>query len=326
MYFVTGASGLIGQSLVASLLQKGEKVKILHRKGSDLSFLNESPHNYTKVEGSLHDSHLLAKELQGIHTIIHTAALVSFQKSDEKELFRTNVEGTSNLVNSAIEVGVNKFIYLSSIAALGRKVNEFNITEDSKWVESNINSNYAKSKYLGELEVWRGFEEGLNGFIVNPSVVLGKGDWSKSSAQLFKFLYTNQQYYPDANLNFVDLKDVHDCIFKLIEANVNHERFIINGGQTHYKDFFTKASKLFGINTNRKPITLNKIKVLYWLDTIRVLFTRKKSLITKETITSLKYTFNYDSNKLLNTIEHNFKSIDDTLKDVIPHYISKYKL
>ena len=170
MYFVTGASGLIGKTLVKSLVHQGHQVKIFHREKSELSYLDELKNSVIKVEGSLFDVSLLIDELRDVETVIHTAALVSFKKSDEKELYHVNVEGTSNLVNACLITNVKKFLHISSIAAIGRNTKQTNINEEDKWIESSVNAKYAKSKYLGELEVWRDFEEGLDGFILNPSV------------------------------------------------------------------------------------------------------------------------------------------------------------
>ena len=326
MYFITGATGMVGSTMVKALAIQGKKVKILHRTESDLSLLKGITGDITYVEGSLNDTPLLIEELKGVHTIIHAAALVSFEKKDKEEIYKTNIIATKNLVNAALDSQTKNFIYISSIAAIGRKKNSTIINEDTQWVESSLNSVYGKSKYLGELEVWRGYEEGLNGFILNPSIILGKGDWNKSSSKLIKFIYEHQNHYPKASLNFVDLRDVRDVILKLIEKNIKGERFIVNGGQHTYKELFEKTSTLMNITHIRKPVDINKLLILQKLIALKAYFTNTRPLLNKETIRTLQHSFQYETTKIENTIDHRFKDLENTLEDIVPYYIDKYNL
>ena len=326
MYFITGATGLVGSTLTKALAIQGKKIKVFYRSESDLSLLEEIKGDIIKVEGSLSDSTLLIEELKGVHTVIHAAALVSFEKKDAKEIYETNVIGTKNLVDAALVNEVNKFIYISSVAAIGRKKDAPLINEKTQWIESSLNSIYGKSKHLGELEVWRGFEEGLNGFIVNPSIILGKGDWNKSSAKLIKFIHDHKSYYPEASLNFVDLRDVRDVILKLMDKDVHGERFILNGGQHTYQSLFEYTSLLFNFTKIRKPISVSKLRFAQTLLAIRAFITQTSPLLTKETITALKHTYAYDTSKVEKYVNHKFNSLQDTLEDIVPYYINKYKL
>jgi dihydroflavonol-4-reductase len=326
MYFITGATGLVGSTMVKALAMQGKTVKVLHRPESNLTLLSGIAGDIIRVEGSLNDISLLSEELKGVHTIIHAAALVSFEKKDKEEIFQTNIIGTRNLVNAALENQINKFIYISSVAAIGRKKNNKTINEDTQWVHSSLNSIYGKSKYLGELEVWRGYEEGLNGFIVNPSIILGKGDWDKSSAKLIKFIYNHQSYYPAASLNFVDLRDVRDVLLKLMDKNIKGERYILNGGQYSYKELFEQTSTLMNITNIRKPVSINNLLILQRFLALKAFITNTQPLLTKETITALKYSFKYDSSKVERVINHQFRNLQDTLEDIVPYYIEKYKL
>ncbi len=326
MYFVTGATGLVGSEIVKALAIQGKKIKIFHRPESDLSALDNLKGDIIKVEGRLNDSFLLSEELKDVHTIIHTAALVSFAKKDQQEIYETNVLGTRELVDAALNSGVKKFVFISSIAAVGRKKAGTTINEKAQWVESPLNSAYGKSKHLAELEVWRGYEEGLSGFILNPSIILGKGDWTKSSAKLINFIYKHQSHYPEALLNFVDLRDVRDVLLKLLEKDIQGERFILNGGQHSYKEFFDQASDLMSITKVRKPVSIRKLEILQKLAAFQAFITRSEPLVTKETVTSLKYSAQYDTSKTEDMLDYQFRNLQNTLEDVIPYYITKYKL
>jgi len=326
MYFITGATGLVGSTIVKALAIKGERIKIFHRPESDLSILDDVKGKIIKVEGRLNDAILLSEELKDVHTIIHAAALVSFAKKDEQEIYETNVLATQYLIDAALENKVEKFVFISSIAAIGRKKNSLNVNENSQWVESSLNSAYGKSKHLAELEVWRGFEEGLKGFILNPSIILGKGDWAKSSTKLIKFIYKHQSHYPNALLNFVDLRDVRDVLLKLLNKNIEGERYILNGGQHTYKEFFNQASDLMSITKVRRPVSIQKLQILQKLAAFQAFITRSQPLVTKETVTALKYSFQYDTSKIKKEIDFEFRELQNTLEDIIPYYIDRYKL
>ena len=121
-----------------------------------------------------------------VSQLYHCAAIVSFNKKNKDKLFKVNIEGTANVVNAALDAGVQKMVHVSSVSALGRiRENEI-VTEEMNWTEESSNSQYGKSKYLGELEVWRSIGEGLQAVIVNPSIIFGGSDWSKGSSEIFK--------------------------------------------------------------------------------------------------------------------------------------------
>lgn len=217
MIFVTGANGLVGSFIVRQLLDKGESVRALKRETSDLSLIQAFEKQIEWIEGDLLDYDILNEALKDVDYVIHTAAIVSFDPNDFQDLYITNVEGTANLVNACLANSIKKICHLSSIAAIGKNNKEAKISELTKWENSEQNSHYAKSKYLAELEVWRGIEEGLNAVIVNPTIILGPGDWEKSSAKLFKQVWKHSSFYPNGFFHYVDVRDVSTiCILSLI--------------------------------------------------------------------------------------------------------------
>ena len=159
MILVTGASGIVGHFLVKDLVSAGHKIRAIKRADSNIDSLAPWSNSIEWVEADLLDLSALEKAFVGVERIVHCAAVVSFHREDKAEMMNINVTGTANMVNLAIENKVKKFLHVSSVAALGRKPSINIIDETIKWEESENNSNYAKSKYLGELEVWRAQEE-----------------------------------------------------------------------------------------------------------------------------------------------------------------------
>ena len=209
MIFVTGASGLVGAHLIQSLVAKGKSVRALYRKqpprfkGAD---------QVQWVEGDLLDIISLEAAIEGTQQVYHCAAIVSFSPSKVDEMMKANQEGTANLVNVCIDKKVEKLVFVSSVAALGRIREDAPIDETMHWTPETSNSVYGKSKYLAEMEVWRAMAEGLNIAIVNPVIIFGAGDWNKGSSEIFKSSYNQFPWYTNGISGFVDVLDVVDAM------------------------------------------------------------------------------------------------------------------
>ena len=192
MVFVTGATGLVGSHLVQALVQQGKPVRALYRSAVP-AYTGADKVEW--VQGDILDVISLEEALNGVSQVYHCAAVVSFNPKRINELFQVNVEGTANVVNACINAGVQKLLYVSSVAALGRMREDSAIDENMHWSPKTNNSEYGKSKYLAEMEVWRGIGEGLKAVIVNPTIILGAGDWNAGSTQIFKTVYNEFPWY-----------------------------------------------------------------------------------------------------------------------------------
>jgi nucleoside-diphosphate-sugar epimerase len=187
------------------------------------------------VEGDVLDIISLEDAMEGIDTVIHSAAIVSFVKKDRKRMYQVNVEGTANVVNIAMEKNISRFVYISSIAALGRTANGGHVDEEKRWEESRMNTHYAKSKYQAELEVWRATGEGLNTVIVNPATILGFGDWNTGSSAIFKSVYNEFKWFAPGLNGFVDVEDTAKATVLLMESDYTEQRYIVAGDNWLFK-------------------------------------------------------------------------------------------
>lgn len=304
----------------------------LKRTNSDFSLLQGVENQIVWHEGDILDVMSLEKAMVNIEYVIHTAAIVSFAPKDRDKMFKTNIEGTANMVNLCLENGIKKLCFVSSVAALGRSIpnekkteNVISINEKATWEESPLNSNYAETKYFAEMEVWRGEAEGLNCVVVNPSLILGEADWHKSSTQLLKYVFDEHKFYPQGNVNYVDVQDVAECIFRLTIGDISGEKFILNAGEITYKDFFEKVALRFH---KKAPSILLKpsITSLLWrLEAIRCFFTGNAPLITKETALSSSHSFKYPNNKIKQTLGFKFKSLEESLDRICGKLLEKYR-
>ncbi len=316
---ITGANGLVGSAIARQMLAAGYQVAVLLRKNADTTLLQSILKDLLILQGDILDIFALDDAIQPGDVVIHTAAIVSFSSKEQEKMMKTNVEGTANVVNICLAKKAQKLIYISSVAAIGRPSNLNKtkeiilINEEQKWEESPNNSFYAKTKYLAECEVWRGVAEGLDATIVCPSVILGEGDWNKSSTQLFKYVSNENRFYTGGIVNYVDVEDLAIIIKKLHEAAIINERFIVSAGSLAYLELFTKIAQYLN---KRPPSILVKpqfAEILWRLEAIRSFFTGKTPLITRETAQTAKHLFQYDSKKLLKTIDFQYKTLDESL-------------
>ncbi|MTI30685.1 SDR family NAD(P)-dependent oxidoreductase, partial [Xanthovirga aplysinae] len=299
MILVTGANGLLGSFICRKLLNEGQEFKALKRASSDLKLLQEIKHLIHWETADLADSTALYQVLEGVDVVFHCAAMVSFDRRDSKAMYHINVEGTKTLVDTCLERGVQKFVHISSIAAIGKGEKEDSIVnEGTQWVNSEASTSYAKTKHLAELEVWRGEMEGLKTIIVNPSVILGPGDWNKSSCRIFKYLWEEKPYYTDGDLNYVDVRDVADMLYQLYLSGTHGERYILNAGRVSFSDLFNRISQNFEKRTPKIKVGKSLIRMAISFERLRSFLTRSKPLIPEESKQFSGKKPNYDNTKI----------------------------
>lgn len=328
---ITGITGLVGSFVAKRFLEAGYQVIGLKRNTSDLSLVKDITSKITWKEGDILDVMFLDELMKDIDLVVHAAAIVSFAPKDRDSMFKTNIEGTANIVNSCLTHGVKKICFVSSVAALGRKIpvdakveSIVSINEKSTWEESPLNSNYAKSKYLAEMEIWRGFSEGLASVIVNPSLILGEADWTKSSTQLFRYANEEHLFYPQGTLNYVDVQDVSESIFQLTTSDISGERFIVNSGYISFKDFFEKVAQLLNKKPPRKLISKFLTAIIWRVEALKSYLTGNAPLITKETVLSSSHHFYYPNEKIKKSLGLKFKDLDETLNRICNNLTIKY--
>ena len=255
--------------------------------------------------------------------VIHAAAIVSFVPKDRDQMEKVNVEGTANVVNVCLNAGVRKLGYVSSVASLGKPVAKGEmtgessiITEDQKWEESPMNSNYAKTKYRAELEMWRGVAEGLNAVMVNPTVVLGAGDWTRSSLQLIKYVHDERPFYTDGLVSYVDVLDVAESLYRLMQSELTAKRYILNGGTIPYRALLGQIANAIGKRPPTVRVSPLLTRVLWPVEAVRSWLTGGTPLITRETARSASAQYHFDGRKIEQVTGFQYRPLSETLRRV----------
>ena len=321
---VTGAAGLLGVYLIRELLKTNEPVIAIYRSKIPPQLSHEEQAQVTWIQGDILDVLFLAEVMEDCDKVYHCAGLVSFSPKRVKDLFKINVDGTANVVNACLAAGVSKLIHVSSVASLGRKRNGQTVTEIVKWDDNANPSVYGKTKYLGELEVWRGIAEGLNAVIVNPVIILGKGDWHSGSGATFKNAYNEFPWYTEGSSGFVDGEDVAKAMVMLMDSEITAERFILSAENWTYRGLFTAMAKGFGKKPPSRKVTALLAALVWRLEAIKGWITGQDPLLTKETAETAQQTVKFDNTKILNALPgFSFKPLQQTIEESCSYYLSK---
>ncbi len=329
MILVTGGTGLVGSHLLTELVRSGKQVRAIKRGASNRSrveaLINDADlySNIEWIEADIMDIYSLIEVMDCVTHIYHCAAVISFNPADSANMLKVNVDGTANVVNAALEKGVKKLCFVSSIAAIGRTINGETVTEKTPWKTSPNNSKYAISKYGAEREVWRGSIEGLDAVIVNPSIIIGPGDWNTGSCKMFKQAWSGLKFYTTGINGFVDVRDVCRIMVQLMDSDIRNERYIISSENYPFRDLFNAACKALG-----KPLPYIKagswLSGLTWrLEALRSFFTGSRPLITKETARSANQQYYYSNEKIRKALNYNFIPVEESVKDTCAVFLKE---
>jgi dihydroflavonol-4-reductase len=327
MILVTGGTGLVGSHLLFDLCRSGEKVRAIKRSTSNVEVVKKVFSYYTNntvellkniewVDANLLDVYALMDAMDGVTQVYHCAAMVSFEEKDEIEMLGVNLEGTANMVNAALAKGVKKLCHVSSVATIGNTENGEFANEETFWKSSPENSNYSISKYAAEREVWRAAAEGLDVVVVNPSLIVGAGNWQQSSSNMFSKGYKGIQFYTLGTSGFVDVRDVSALMIKLMNSEIKNERFLLNSENKSFQEFFDTMHQEFSKPKSKIKAGKMLSSFAWRAEKIRSFITGERALITKETARSA-HKFNQYSNKKIQELFSDFKFIpvEQSIKD-----------
>jgi dihydroflavonol-4-reductase len=330
MILVTGGTGLVGAHLLLHLTENESVVRAIFRsekskaKTKNLFQLFQKEHLFDRiiwVKADILNIPALNNAMQDITHVYHCAALVSFDTKDEEALRKTNIEGTANVVNCALEAQVKKICYVSSIAALGNPIlPETLITETTDWNPEKSHSDYAITKYGGEMEVWRGSYEGLSCIIVNPGVILGAGFWDTGSGEIFSRVAQGLSFYSEGTTGFVSVKDVVQVMTQLMNTTISEEKFIVISENVDYKTFLFSLADALGVKKPYIKATPLMTSLTWKLDWLLSKVFLKKSLFPKSLAKSLHSNEVFSNEKIKSCLNFSFEPIQESLSSIANLY------
>lgn len=339
MNLITGGTGFLGSYLLYGLLKAGYPVRATYRAHNTLKqcktvfrFLasdnNESfktawkrMENVEWVKADLLNVQSLQEAMEGVKTVYHAAGRVSYSTSRTKEILNINIRGTANMVNAAIAKGAERFHYVSSVAALDRKPGKA-VDEKPTQFKKQFNSVYEESKYRAEREVWRGFAEGLEGVVVNPAIILGAGDISYNSGQIFEKVRNGIPVYPAGAHAYVDARDVSRCLLGLSgKKEAFGHRFILASETWKLKDVMDFIADEFGITKPRFKISPFPLLVLAYILRAGSFLFRMEPLITPGLARYSSRSYFYNNDRVKEMLQFNFLPLQKTIEDICRFYL-----
>ena len=319
---ITGASGFLGSYIYRSLYKAGYTNLLAQKRENSRTDLLSDIVDVNWQTADILDIATLEEVMHEVDYVIHAAAMISMDPTDAETMQKINVTGTANVVNLCLELEVKKLVHISSIAALGRTNNNLSIDESNEWVEHKLNSSYAKSKYLAELEVWRGAAEGLEMIILNPSIILGAGFWSSPTSGLVKTIAKGLAFYPLGSNGAVDVRDVAEAAKRSLEMPISEHRIIVNGQNISYRALFDLfASKL---DKPKSKIPLNRFYGnLFWiLDALKSKIFRSKRLLSRDSFRITSSASSYNNSKSETLLNMTYRPLEQTISETVSAFKS----
>ncbi|TNE60369.1 MAG: SDR family NAD(P)-dependent oxidoreductase [Bacteroidetes bacterium] len=318
---LTGGTGFVGSYLLRRLIRAGHTVRALRRTGSPMNLVQDVADQVEWVECDVTDLVGLEDAFDGITQVCHCAAMVSFHPRDVRRMMQVNVQGTANLVNLALQFGVQKFVHASSIASLGRAKERPHLDEKSKWVNSGDNSQYAISKYLSEQEVWRGHAEGLPVVVVNPAVILGSGFWDIGSGKMFKQVYQGLKFWSIGRTGVVDVRDVATFMHLMLENDTIGERYILNGSNVGFKELFFQVADALEVKRPFIKVTPLLAGLAWRVEWLKEKILGTEPIVTRESARASVSSFTYDNSKSLTVPGFGYRPLEETIQQTARQFL-----
>jgi len=312
----------------------GEHVTAIHRAGSNKSIVRKvigySAVNATElydriewIECDVCDFDRLVSAMKGSKVVYHCAGLVSFGKGQEESILKTNVQGTANIVKACLENHVEQLCHVSSNSALRISDKDTVVDESGKWEDNISHPPYWTSKHLAEEEVYKGIASGLSAVIVNPTIIIGPGNWEHSSSSFFPAIGKGMLFYTEGITGYVDVNDVVRAMIILTGKRITGERFLINSENLSYRQIFTMIAGSLGV---RKPvfrvpeafsfIIMPALKIYRFI-------TGRNSPLTGDILKAAWAKVNFDNRKIIKETGISFIPVKKSIEATAAAYLSE---
>jgi len=233
--FVTGATGFVGSAVVRELLADGVQVRALVRATSNL--LNLEGLDVEMIRGDVLDDEALRRGLAGCDVVYHVAGFYSTREEDARLMYDVNVRGTKKVLNLALEAGVGKAVYTSTIGTIGRPEDGSLPTEKTEFNLWDTASHYVRSKYLAETEALALGEKGYPVVVVNPCAPIGPRDIKPTSTgqRIVDYLRGVMPSFVPGGINFIAVEDVARGHILASECGAIAHRYILGNAKGNLK-------------------------------------------------------------------------------------------
>jgi dihydroflavonol-4-reductase len=303
--------------LTRQLVADGLDVRIFRREHSSLDLLGETAEAVDHAVGNLVHARSLYEAMDGVDRVYHVAAKVSFARRDREALRRVNADGTANVVNAALEAGIERLVHTSSIAALGRPTGDVPIDETTEWRDADHRSAYARSKRRAELEVHRGVAEGLNAVIVNPALVFGVGGPGTNTRRIVDAVRRGWlPAVPPGGTNVVDVEDVATGLRKAMKRGEGGRRYLLAGENLSWRAIADTLADAFDVESPSYTAPSVLLTTGAFISEAVAALTRTRPVLPRTTARSAVRTYRYDNTRARTELGCSFRPFADTARRI----------
>jgi dihydroflavonol-4-reductase len=322
---VTGGSGFLGSAVVRYLIDAGYSVRVMIRGESEANILKGL--NIERVKGDVIHTQAVDRAIDGCNVVFHLASIYIFYpwwEREAKSLYKINVEGTRNLLIAALKHRVERFIFTSSVASIGKRFDGKPSDEETAFNLWKVASHYAQSKLLAEYEVLKFCTRGLPSLILNPAIIIGEGDYkpTPSGEIIVKFLNRQYPFYFDAVLSIADIDDVARAHIAAVKNGRIGERYILCNKESYtLEEIFKLLEEISGVRAPRIKIPYPLLLSLVYTDEIlSYSVLKKRPLIPSEGIKFCRLSIKFDNSKAVKELDYKSTPIKETLTKAVNWY------
>lgn len=319
---VTGATGFIGSHILRHLVAQGVETSAFVRRHSDTGIIADLLPKIHLRYGDVTDKPSVCEAMRGITHVYHCAGKVSISSKRSETVYRVNVDGTKHVAQAALSHGVQRFVYTSSVSAIGITGTTAPATETTAWNLAHFNVPYYHAKHLAESEVLSAVAEGLDAVIVNPSYIFGEGDVHFNAGGLVRDLYRRRiPAYPLGGVCVANVDHVAAAHLAAMQYGRTGERYILGGSNLSYKTLFDLICRITGAPKVFLPITKLIERVILKVSQWKALGIT--SLANPEILATTQAHLYYDSSKAKRELDLQPTLVEDTLRRTFEWYRSR---
>ncbi len=322
--FLTGGTGFVGSAVLRQLLAAGRDIRVLIRPKSDRRNIAGLP--VEVVYGDLTDRSSLDRGMKGCSALFHVAADYRLWVPDAEEMYETNVAGTSNVMRAALNAGIERIVYTSSVATLGFSRDGSPANEETPVSITDMIGPYKRSKFMAEAVVKRLAEEqALPVTIVNPSTPVGPRDIrpTPTGRIIVDAASGRMPAYVDTGLNLVHVDDVAYGHLLALEHGKAGERYILGGRNLTLKEILCAIADITGQNPPSFCVPRRLLfPVAYLSEVWAHLVSRKEPRITLSGVRLAKKKMFFSTEKARRCLGFNPRPVEEALRDAVDWFQS----
>ena len=315
--FITGATGFLGQQILAALHARKHHLTALVRSPARASF----PEEVRIVQGAVEDAKAYASHLKGQDVFVHVAALVKMWVPDPNEFDRVNVQAVEDAIRKAADAGIEKFIHTSSFIALGPS-NGNPLTEEDGRRTDHFHNHYERTKFLGDQIARKYQQDGYPVTILYPGVIYGSGsltDGNIIAKNIIPLLNGTMPFgLSILTWSYTFITDVVQTFVRIIEKRAPSNRYILGGDNRSGVEFYQALQEVSGKKPPAMNIPLPVAKLAGYTEYLLAkLFGREPAMLTHQVVEIYKHNWAYDSSRANKELGYTITPLKQGLNDLV---------